>query len=132
MSKEHFTLEIFSPEKVIFSGSFSHVIIPTLQGYMGIMPSHMPSLCVLTPGFISIIDKNITIKKYLIVEGFAEIFTQHVTLTVQSYMTVNNNQEEEAIQTLTASLKAQREETKSNHYREKLTKSLNQLHCLTS
>ena len=51
-----FNLSIVSPEKIIYSGEISSLIVPAQLGYLGVLADHAPLIANLTPGKISFKD----------------------------------------------------------------------------
>lgn len=67
-----YPLDIITPEKVFFSGEVESVIIPTLDGYLGIQRKHEPMVIALEIGQMKIsIDGEW--KRCTTSEGFIEI-----------------------------------------------------------
>lgn len=48
-----FTLELVTPERVVFTGTVTTVVAPAADGYLGILAHHAPMLVTLTPGTIA-------------------------------------------------------------------------------
>ena len=52
---DQFNLEIISPEKSFLTKSDTEeVVIPAIEGYMGILKDHIPLISFLKPGIIDI------------------------------------------------------------------------------
>ncbi|MAJ85651.1 MAG: ATP synthase F1 subunit epsilon [Candidatus Pelagibacter sp.] len=69
MSKK-FKLEIISPEKLIYKSEPNEVVIPSYEGYMTILPGHIPLITFLRPGIIEVTtDQKIN---FYIEEGTVE------------------------------------------------------------
>ena len=47
-----FTLEVVTPERVVFTGLVTTVVAPAADGYLGILAHHAPLLALLSPGRI--------------------------------------------------------------------------------
>jgi F-type H+-transporting ATPase subunit epsilon len=65
-------LEIVTPEKKAYSGEVDSVVIPAVNGEMGVLPGHEPLMTMLEPGHLqtTVGDK----KEYLAIgNGFVEI-----------------------------------------------------------
>lgn len=65
-------LEIVTPEKVAYSDDVDGVVIPGVEGEMGVLPMHIPLMTMIHPGEL-VVSKGHE-KKYLAVgEGFVTI-----------------------------------------------------------
>ena len=69
---EKFTVEIITPESSILKLDTSEVLIPSYEGYMGILKDHIPLITFLRPGIISI--KNPEEKKIFCRRRYCRIF----------------------------------------------------------
>lgn len=49
-----FNLEILTPEKAIFKGKVTSLIVPAFEGYLGVMADHAPFVCTLSIGEVTI------------------------------------------------------------------------------
>ena len=59
---DQFNLEIISPEKSFLTKSDTEeVVIPAIEGYMGILKDHIPLISFLKPGIIDVKSKNETL-----------------------------------------------------------------------
>ena len=59
---DQFNLEIISPEKSFLTKSDTEeVVIPAIEGYMGILKDHIPLISFLKPGIIDVRSKNETL-----------------------------------------------------------------------
>ena len=62
---DQFNLEIISPEKSFLTKSDTEeVVIPAIEGYMGILKDHIPLISFLKPGIIDVRSKNETLNYY--------------------------------------------------------------------
>ena len=65
-------LEIVTPEKVAYSADVDSVVLPAVEGEMGVLPMHIPVLTQIMPGELAV-SKGGT-KQYLAVgEGFVSV-----------------------------------------------------------
>ena len=63
---DQFNLEIISPEKSFLTKSDTEeVVIPAIEGYMGILKDHIPLISFLKPGIIDVRSKNETLNYYV-------------------------------------------------------------------
>ncbi len=81
-----FKFELVSPERVLLSEDVEHVVLPGVDGDLGVLPGHAPVVVKLRPGSISVIGDAST-RKIFVKDGFAE-FTPD-TLNVLAEQAVN-------------------------------------------
>jgi len=72
-------LEIVTPLEKVYSDDVAMVIIPGIEGEMGIYPMHIPVMTEIKPGELKIL-KGGQESDFAIGEGFAEISQDHVTI----------------------------------------------------
>ena len=78
--KKKMTLEVVTPYEVFFEGRVENVVLPALDGQIGVMPGHSPLVVAVTPG-IATFENNGEKKSFVVSEGFAEI-AHHVVVLV--------------------------------------------------
>lgn len=78
-----FTLEVVTPEKLVFSGEITQLIAPAFDGYLGVMAGHAPLLAVLQPGEI-LIDGDRKRTCYSTSGGFLEVTPKRATVLSES------------------------------------------------
>ncbi|NLT11804.1 MAG: ATP synthase F1 subunit epsilon [Clostridiaceae bacterium] len=78
--KKKMMLEIVTPYSHFFEGQVTGVVIPSLDGGLGVLPGHAPLVVALTPGHLEIII-NDERRFAVLTEGYAEI-GQHLVLIV--------------------------------------------------
>ena len=81
-----FKFELVSPEKVLLSEDVEHVVLPAVDGDMGVMQGHAPFVVTLRPGVVTVIHEGAE-RKIFVKDGFAE-FTPD-TLNVLAEQAVN-------------------------------------------
>ena len=63
---DQFNLEIISPEKsFLIKNDTEEVVIPGIEGYMGILKDHIPIISFLKPGIIDVKSKNEILNFYV-------------------------------------------------------------------
>ena len=72
-------LEIVTPLEKAFSDDVQMVVIPGVEGEMGIYPMHIPVMTEIKPGELKII-KDGQESDFAVGEGFVEIAQDHVTV----------------------------------------------------
>lgn len=75
-------LEIFSPEKEIFSGEVEHVTLPGTMGSFTILPLHAPIISSLQAGTLSYVTKEGEEHAEEVKEGFVEMNGNRVSVCV--------------------------------------------------
>ena len=82
----NFKFELVSPERVLMSEDVEHVVLPGIEGDMGVLAGHAPFVVTLRPGVITVLGGDSPRKVY-VKDGFAE-FTPD-TLNVLAEQAVN-------------------------------------------
>ena len=77
------TLEIVTPESRVYSDTVDTVVIPTVEGEIGILPGHIPLLTQVGAGELRV-SKNGKTELLAIGDGFAEIDGDKVSILAES------------------------------------------------
>lgn len=72
-------LEIVTPQQKAYSEDVQRVVIPGIEGEMGIYPLHIPVMTEIKPGDLRILKDGVE-TDFAVGEGFAEISQTHVTV----------------------------------------------------
>ncbi len=72
-------LEIVTPEARAYSDDVDMVVIPALEGEMGIYPMHVPLMTQIKPGEL-VVTKGHEVQHLAVGEGFVEITQTHVNV----------------------------------------------------
>ncbi|MBI3564304.1 MAG: ATP synthase F1 subunit epsilon [Elusimicrobia bacterium] len=83
MADKHLTLELVTPEKVAWSAPADFVVLPAVQGEMGVLPGHQPFLVQLAPGEVRITDKG-QVRRFAVSGGFAEVKDDAIALFAET------------------------------------------------
>ena len=83
MSDKTFTLEIITPDRVVFAGSVTEVKAPGLTGSFGVLANHTPYLTVLQIGEITVHTDSQVIS-FASSEGYAEVANNKMSILVRS------------------------------------------------
>jgi len=76
-------LEIVTPEKLVLSREVDDVMLPSVQGYMGVLPGHAPLLARLEAGELSYLEGGQ--RKFLAVSGgYAEVLRGSVSVLART------------------------------------------------
>ena len=76
------TLEIVTPEARVYSDTIDSVVIPTVEGEIGILPGHIPLLTQVADGELRV-TKGTTTTYLVIGGGFAEIDGDKVSVLAE-------------------------------------------------
>jgi len=77
------TLEIVTPEARVYSDTVDTVVIPTVEGEIGILPGHIPLLTHVGAGELRVL-KNGKTELLAVGNGFAEIDGDKVSILAES------------------------------------------------
>jgi len=75
-----FQLAIVTPEKVVFDGEVVSLMVPGMEGYLGILSNHAPLITALQPGRIEFQDDQDKIQIFSVSGGFVEVSGNKATL----------------------------------------------------
>ena len=76
-------VELVSPERSLWSGEASMVVAKTLEGDLGVLPSHAPVLAVLANGVVRIDATDGSQFRALVVGGFLSIADDRVSILAE-------------------------------------------------
>ena len=78
------TIEIFTPEKKIFSGEVYGVQLPGYSGLFEVLDKHAPLISALKPGKLKLLkDKTTELAQYEVQSGFVEVLNNSVKILVE-------------------------------------------------
>jgi F-type H+-transporting ATPase subunit epsilon len=123
-------LEIVTPEAKTFSGEVDMVVLPGVEGELGILPMHVPLMTRLLPGEVRILrDGKQT--ELVVGTGFVEVSQTHVSILTDMAMADTEIDEEAAEEAMKrAEARAQEKDLNSEEVAEiegAITRSLAQL-----
>ncbi len=72
-------LEIVTPEKSVYSDDVDLVVLPGVEGEMGIYPMHVPLMTQIAPGEL-VVTKGREVQHLAVGEGFVEITQSRVNV----------------------------------------------------
>lgn len=76
------TLEIVTPEARVYSDTIDSVVIPTVEGEIGVLPGHIPLLTQVADGELRV-TKGTTTTYLVIGGGFAQIDSDKVSVLAE-------------------------------------------------
>jgi F-type H+-transporting ATPase subunit epsilon len=71
--EESINLTLLTPDKTLFTGEVSMVVIPAEEGELGVLPKHAPLATTLRAGEVKIYRNDSISDAFTISGGFAEI-----------------------------------------------------------
>ena len=85
-----FKLEIISPEKIIFSGDASMVVLPSYEGDMSILKHHISIITFLRPGVIKVEKSEENFEEFFVEDGIIEYFNDSLVVLSASVKNVKD------------------------------------------
>jgi F-type H+-transporting ATPase subunit epsilon len=73
MADNTFMLEIVTPEQILFKDEVQFVVVPELNGELGVLKNHAPLIAALDIGVLRYTDASGTVKKVALSGGFMEV-----------------------------------------------------------
>ena len=92
--EDNFTIEIISPEKIIFSDKVKTVKIPSYEGDMSILKNHISIITFLRPGIIKVEKKDKEFEEFFVQDGTVEYFNNNLVVLSASAMNVKDLSQE--------------------------------------
>ena len=74
-----FTLEVITPERLVLQAEISSLVVPGIEGYLGIYAGHAPIITELIPGVVNYTQKGEK-KKLAVSGGFLEVYRNKATI----------------------------------------------------
>ena len=76
------SLEIVTPEAQVYSDTVDNVVIPTVEGEIGVLPGHLPLLSQVADGELRVTKGNIT-EALVVGDGFVEVQGDKVSILAE-------------------------------------------------
>ncbi len=105
------TLEIVTPEAKVYSDTIDTVVIPTVEGEIGILPGHIPLLTQIESGELRV-TKGQTTQLLAVSGGFAQIDGDRVRVLAENAIT-EEKIDEQAVEAALKRAEQQLREAKS-------------------
>lgn len=83
MRKQNFYLEMVTPFKILFQETVQHVRVPGIDGYLGILPGHIPLITILKIGEIKV-DLDYGTKYFATSGGLIEVLPHQTRLLLET------------------------------------------------
>lgn len=77
-------LTIVSPAKQLFDGQATLVEVPGVEGDMGVLPAHAPTLSMLREGIVTVHGADRTVSRFRVTSGYADITPTSCTILSDS------------------------------------------------
>ena len=77
---EQVSLELVSPERLLYSGDVDMVVLPAVEGDMGVLPGQAPVIATIRPGTICIFSGSSVEKRLFVAGGFLEVTEERCTV----------------------------------------------------
>ena len=88
--EDNFTLQIISPEKILFSESVKMVTIPSYEGDMSILKNHISIISFLRPGRVKIKKNDGNLEEFFLEDGTIEYMEDNLVILSSSAMNLKN------------------------------------------
>ena|SRR5690554_3561361 len=83
MERKKIYLDVVTPQKIEFSKEVDMVIAPGYDGYLGVLPSHIPLVTQLTTGILKIYDGESELNM-AVSEGYMEVTAEKVIVLAEA------------------------------------------------
>src|SRR5665647_931885 len=84
MADSTFMLEIVTPEELLFKDEVQFVVVPEVNGELGVLRNHAPMIAALNTGIVRYTDTSGAIKKVAISGGFMEVMSNEVRILAET------------------------------------------------
>ena len=88
--EDNFTLQIISPEKILFSESVKMVSIPSYEGDMSILKNHISIISFLRPGKVKIKKNDESLEEFFLEDGTIEFVEDNLVILSSSATNLKN------------------------------------------
>ena len=82
--EDNFTLQIISPEKILFSESVKMVSVPSYEGDMSILKNHISIISFLRPGKVKIKKNDESLEEFFLEDGTIEFVEDNLVILSSS------------------------------------------------
>ncbi len=79
-------LEIWTPEKKLYSGEVQGVQLPGIDGLFEILDKHAPLVSALGVGKVKVLKKGLADETFTIQGGFVEVINNQATVLVEGVL----------------------------------------------
>ena len=89
--------ELVSPERLLVSEKVEMVVVPGVEGDLGVLPEHSPLIANVRPGVINIYEADTVTKSIFVAGGFCEISIDSCTVLATEAIPVDEISRELAL-----------------------------------
>jgi F-type H+-transporting ATPase subunit epsilon len=82
-----FNFELVAPERVLYSGQVSQVVVPGAEGEMTVLAGHSPVMTTLRPGIVTVSEEK-GAKRLFVRGGFADVTPDGLTILAEQAIPV--------------------------------------------
>ncbi len=108
------TIEIVTPERLVHTLHGTEVVLPTLEGQIGVRKGHIPLIAPLKAGQIVVKQENGTEELYAVAGGFAEVLGNTVRILADSAERAEELDEKKVEEAIARAVK-QKSEASADH-----------------
>lgn len=83
MAEKNITVEVVTPERLVFKDATDFVVVPGVEGYLGILPLHAPIVSALSTGVMKVVTGGKE-AKLAISNGLIEVSNDKVVILADS------------------------------------------------
>lgn len=76
------SFELVSPERKLATGEADMIVLPGMEGDIGIMAGHVPLMTTLRPGLVKVTEGSTT-TEYFVTGGFAEVSSEATAILAE-------------------------------------------------
>ena len=106
-------LEIVTPEAKIYSEEVDHVVVPTANGKIDILPNHVPIIDKLIAGDLKV-EKSGVLEYLAVSSGFVEVYSDKVSILTDEAIVISELEESSIEEAVKSAQEALAEGKKSN------------------
>ena len=85
-------LEIVTPDAKVYSEEVDHVVVPTSNGKIDVLPHHVPLIDKLMAGDLKVVKEG-NIEYFAVGSGFVEIYSEKVLVLTDEAIQINERDE---------------------------------------
>lgn len=84
MADNTFMVEIVTPEQILFKNEAQFLVVPELNGELGVLKNHAPMIAALDMGVLRYTDPDGKVKKIALSGGFMEVIYNEVRVLAET------------------------------------------------